>query len=525
MEPPDMPVPGPAVALGPDPVWRRPPDRRSLAQIHAVGGPDAGRVWALGPGVHTIGSAPLDTVKVGDGRLPAAAIRLTVTALGEVWLTVDAHLALEPGVRDTAAVRWPAGEDVLVGDVVLRLAGDCPTQPGASGPAAAPDRIRYPRPPAPPRPNLLSWPVVFAPLLIGMGPGLLLRLPAFLGLTLLTPVFAVVHWRIGRRDGRRAFRIAMADYRIARWAAEDAVRAARLRERTQYREAAIDPARAALAAIDCGPGLWARGPVRSDSLRLRIGTSDQPSAIAPADPADPAGADGARRILRAVPHCVDLAECGVLGVAGEAETARGLARWLVLQAAVRRDPGGLRIHLVAGLPSVDGWSWLGRLAHTGPPGVLIDSRTLVAADPVRVVQRIGYLLALIDARKASRRVPDRLAAGPSGAGGRDAPEHLVVLDGAGRLREVDGVARILEQGPGVGVFVLCIDAFARMLPQECRAVVRCESGLLAVRGGAAAGAEGIRPDLVTAAWCDRVARALAPARQGPAPMPGGRTAG
>lgn len=494
----------------PDPVRCGPPNRWSLLEVHAVGGPDSGRVWSLGPGVHTIGSGPQDTIRIDEDRLSAAAIRLTVTVAGEAWMTMSVSIPLQP---DTDSVRWPEGEDLLLYGVALRLAGSDALDPGDSG-AATPsaELIKYPRPPDPPRSNPLPWPLVFAPLLIGLGPGLLLRLPTVLGLTLLTPVFALAHWGIGRHHNRRAFGAAMAEYLTARWATEDTIRTALRREREALREAAIDPARTALAALDRGPGLWARGPGRADVLKLRIGTSDQASAIVTADHKGVGKvgpeAGGAPRILRGVPQCVDLARCGVLGVAGELETARGLARWLVLQAAVRRNPNGLRIHLVADTTTCGGWSWLGRLPHTGPPGVRGGSRDLVTADPARVAQRIAYLLALIDDREAGRR-----AGGRPGAGGGAEPGHLVVLDGAGRPGEADGVARILKQGPGVGIFVLCVEAAASGLPEECAAVVRCEPGGLALEAGGAVEDAGIRPDLVTADWCERVARALATAAE------------
>jgi len=59
---------------------------------------------------------------------------------------------------------------------------------------------------------------------------------------------------------------------------------------------------------------------------------------------------------------------------------------------------------------------------------------------------------------------------------------LVVLDGARGLRDLNGMAQVLRDGPGVGVHALCLDQQERSLPEECAAVVTCDGdALLTVR--------------------------------------------
>jgi len=132
---------------GTDPVWPRPPERSWVVEVHAVGGPDAGRIWSLGPGSHDIGAASAGAVEIAGPRVPDRAAVLTVTPSGQAWLTPGGELYqgtdsiwLNPVRAPQARVRpvtgelpWPAGSDLVVGDVVLRLAQ--PT--GATGATGA----------------------------------------------------------------------------------------------------------------------------------------------------------------------------------------------------------------------------------------------------------------------------------------------------------------------------------------------------------------------------------------------------
>jgi S-DNA-T family DNA segregation ATPase FtsK/SpoIIIE len=90
------------------------------------------------------------------------------------------------------------------------------------------------------------------------------------------------------------------------------------------------------------------------------------------------------------------------------------------------------------------------------------------------------------------------------------PDVLVVMDGARRLRDVPGVISILREGPAVRIFPLCLDQEERLLPEECTAVVRQENHRLTLRRTGQLDITDIRPDLVEPAWCERLARGLAP---------------
>ncbi|MCW2544704.1 MAG: cell division protein FtsK/SpoIIIE [Frankiales bacterium] len=258
-------------------------------------------------------------------------------------------------------------------------------------------------------------------------------------------------------------------------------------ELQQLRGGAPDPA--ALAEdIAMGPALWAG----DGELRLRLGTGDLPSQSVP----------GA--VLRGVPVNVSLTSIGVLGVAGVG--GRGLARWLVAQAAAQRSPQELSIWLLAD-PARTGldaeWGWLRTLPHNA--GQPERSARLIGATEEAVAARVEELTALI-AHRASL----------TGAEGRG-PDLLVVLDGANALRSLPGVRQLLTSGPAVGVHLVCVAELVGALPAECKASASLTPGALELRAGDAPPLP-VVPDTLDPARADRLVSGL-PEGAPPAPDP------
>ena len=413
-----------------DPVRVSRPDRHTLVEVRAVGGMEAGRVWSLGMGTHTLGPALDSAVLLRGGHGPLHGARLTVTADGTAWLAFPGPSA------DTAA------------------------QAADDGP-----RLRQLRPE-----GVESIPCG----------GRELRWPEGAELSLCGSVLSLAR--------PSAPKPPKAESDLAR------IEQTMLLERAVRRAEAPDPAALAVDATGRGTTVWRVKPADVGRLRLRLGSSEGASR-AEAAVSDPGSADAGlagRWTLPGLPHGVDLASAGVLGVSGETGAARALARWLVVQAAARCSPKQLSIRVFADPSSADSWNWTGRLPHLAAQRGTKPPPSFVATDPQQVGRGIGELVAEIESRTTSRQ-----------------PEILAVFDRASILRQVDGVAGILSRGPEVGVYPICLDADADLVP-ECRAVVRCsaeELTLLVRRNGDRQG--GIVPDLVAMAWCERVAVAVA----------------
>ncbi|MGN6605911.1 MAG: FtsK/SpoIIIE domain-containing protein, partial [Jatrophihabitans sp.] len=182
---------------------------------------------------------------------------------------------------------------------------------------------------------------------------------------------------------------------------------------------------------------------------------------------------------------------GAVGVAGPRSARDAVGRWLLAQLAALHSPVDLEL---AVLTADDGsWRWCRWLPH-------LRGRVASATDEWPAVVR--DLLAVVDRRTAARR---------SASSAATSWPWLVVLIDPGDVRaDVPGLAELVARGPAVGVTAVWLAPRAGALPSGCRAVVDI--------GGATGSTfvlmsderhEGVL-DQVSAAWADRVARALAP---------------
>ena len=72
---------------------------------------------------------------------------------------------------------------------------------------------------------------------------------------------------------------------------------------------------------------------------------------------------------------------------------------------------------------------------------------------------------------------------------------------------------MLREGPKAGVYSICLDSDERLLPAECQAVVAAgPDGALTVAQMNEPAVGEVRPEYVTPAWADQVARSIAPVR-------------
>ena len=205
---------------------------------------------------------------------------------------------------------------------------------------------------------------------------------------------------------------------------------------------------------------------------------------------------------------VPLAEVGVVGFAGARRGAVTAARFSLAQLAAWHSPRHLGlVLLVADDPADehgDDWDWVRWLPHLRPVDGE-DADLLVGLDAEQIRARLSELTRLLDVRAEQT--------GWSRHGRWEGRSVVVVLDGARQLRRLPGVARLLAEGPDLGVRVICLDEQAVALPVECGATVEVvgetDTALrVTVRDNAAL--EGVVMDGVSQPWAQRFARALAP---------------
>ncbi|HUR75071.1 MAG TPA: FtsK/SpoIIIE domain-containing protein [Sporichthya sp.] len=497
-------------------------DPQGIVEVRVVGGPGAGDLQRLGPGEFRIGGAEADRIRLGDPGLPAGAATLRVAPDGTCTLTPAAgqSVTLESDPV-TTAVPWSPGHLVSLGRCLLDIA--TPDFPDASlHPSEDGAGLDYSRPPrlAPPErttqfslpslprpgdPRPMPWVMAIVPLVAALVMAKLFGNLMFLAFALLSPISLMANHFSERRQGKKTNRVTLAEYAQRRASIVADAEAALGAEQAQRRHDCPDPAVVGLIATGPRHRLWERRRRDEDRLLLRLGTGTMASEVILSDPDREEHHRRVPLALDEVPVTVSLARHGVVGVAGRTAQTRELARWLIAQSATLHSPADLSICVLTEPSGADAWRWVGWLPHARPREGQ-QTVALLGTTTDTTGRRISELLAQLSSREAALR-----DAGPGAT--LDTPDVLVVLDGSRRLRALPGVAQILADGPRVGIRSICLDTEARLLPEECQAVATLDDrGLLTLRQAQTETVTDIRPDLVGVAWCDRLARAMAPIR-------------
>lgn len=452
-------------------------------QLHVVGGPCAGTIFELTVGRHEIGRQ--SGLRIADPAASRQHAVLTVTAegasiadLGSANGTlVDGCPAPIEGSGEPLVVK--PGAVIGIGDSLLTIAiapvADAPTEIGPDGtiefrrppriqPEAPPQRISLPTPPAKNRKRHFPLVAIVAPLLLGVLMALVMGKPQYLIFALATPAMALANVLTDRHASAQDEREQKVRYEDRLATAMHDLEAALASETQARRDELPDPAALLLTAILPGRRLWERRRYDDDFCTLRIGLADLPAKVkvdAPRGGEEEVGASPRGRIVYAVPASLELRRVGVLGVAGPGSEVDALIRWLILQLVVLHAPHDLTLSLLTA-PRRDQWSWWYWLPHatSGDPET---SLTHIGNDAETIKVRIAELEGMIKARRAasegSRLDPSQVTT------------HVVIVDGAHDLRTVPGLARVLRDGPSVGVYAICVDSEDRLLPEECAGVV------------------------------------------------------
>ena len=520
---------GCVISLG-DPSGCPPPESPGIAELRVAGGPAAGDVYRLVPGMADVGgpvpdgAAPEEKpdIPIADPAMPPLAVRVILGAGGWQLAPFGGVRVLLDGQPVDGGAFWRPGQQVAVGDTLLELVPyeppDAALHPAGDGaglefnrpprllPPGGTTRFQLPSPPV--RPERRPVPVLMAlvPVVLGVGMAYFLRQVYMLALAVFSPVMLLGSYVSDRRHGRKSYARQQADYRDRKARViRDAAEAADA-ERLRRRHDCPDPA--AVASIASGPRrrLWERRRTDPDYLLLRLGTAAQPSAVELTDPA----ADEHRRqrfwLIPDVPVIIPLAERGVAGIAGPADMPRSAGRWLVAQVAALHSPEDVQICVLTGTAGQDAWAWARWLPH-GRPAEGQNCAVLIGNDAETVATRIAELTAIIKARSQALR--------EQGTRGRTrfGPDIVVVFDGSRRLRSLPGTVTILREGAPAGVYSICLDADERLLPAECQAVaVAGPDGTLVVQQMNEPAVGPVRPEYVTPVWAERLARSVASIR-------------
>ncbi|MFD0260301.1 FHA domain-containing protein [Kitasatospora indigofera] len=474
---------GAVLSLGePDPTADDDAPDPAAAELRVTGGPDAGGVHRLHGREITVGRSSEADVPLDDPDVSRLHLALHLETDGTVTVrdlgstngtTLDGRF-----ISPEEAV--PLGEPGLLrlGESTLQVStagADTGEGPGLPARSALPDGLGHLQLSAP----LAAKPVQPAP-----------EPPAAPE----APAAGRARALLSRRLG-----LGSAPADAGRDSAAQQHSAARTRQAANQRERWPDPATLLLNALGPGPRLWERGPTHPDALTLRLGTGDRPGG--------PGTAPGT--LLPAVPVTLDLQTAGSLGLAGPRARLDALTRAVVAQLAALHPPTGLSLVVVdadAARPPqerADTWAWSLWLPHLRPQHGQ-DCRLLLGLDDEQATARLTELTARLSA--------------PDGAAGL--PATVVLVDGRpGTEAARQALELLLRQGPGVGVFPVCLAERPELLPAGlgATAVITGEVGThLTVDRPVAGGRESVQDvslDAVSDPWAERLARVLAPLRE------------
>ena len=492
-----------------------------VVEIRVVGGAGAGTIYRLLVGEYDLGSWPGCRLWI-PGPAPEVAARVRVTAQGEIHVE-----ARSPGVRlggdelePGRPTPWLLGSQVSVGATLIEIAPV--TRPRASitisedgvgrefnrpprfVPPTAQSRFRYPSKPGdPPQAPVSLITVLLVPVIAAIVTVAISGNWKLIFIGLLSPLGALLTRSGSRRRSLQDYDRRVKTYDEAMERAANDIETALLTEQHARRLAHPDPAALQATAITPSDRLWERRWRDMDFLDLRIGTGAIPSQVQVEDPSQDENRRTNVPLLTEVPATVPIRTAGVVGLVGDI----GHAKWLVAEAAVLHSPVDLRIMILSSAPvpqSEAVWGWSRWLPHTQPQGE--DAYALVGNSTASIARRVAELTALIAARASVKAASSDDTVG--------APDILVVLDGARRLRALPGVIGLLRDGPSVGVYSICVDTDPRLLPEECRALILAEGPTLRLRVQNRPDVPDLRPDLPSPAWYDHVARGLASLRAG-----------
>ena len=410
---------------------------------------------------------------------------LGVEPVGSVEQTVEIGTRLEAGRTATLrpAVRRAAQRTQGGGSIRA-------TRPPRRHEAWLPLQLVLPAPPAPVSRPHMPYVATFLPVAVGVATFVGTRNPAFLAFSAPLAGLGLVF------DDRRAARRAELSGE-GRWRRQLGETLARLgdarRDELRVLEyEAPDVGELVGRVQQPADELWERSHADADTLVLRVGTADRPSrssvtlSVGGSDVlrATAAAALAPLSTLQDAPVAIDLL-AGVVGLCGDRAMSSGVARSLVLQAALLNPPSELLVCAVLPDPPTQ-WTWLTWLPHSAPEHAPWGGRTLACG-----VEQASELVAQLAAttRSADRRI------------------LLLVDDELGLER--GQLTPLLGRAAEMDVAIVWLGRDRRELPGRCHTIIEIPAHRAVARVTAPATTiEDVTTDGIPIAVADR--RALAP---------------
>ena len=506
-------------------------DTPSVATLHVLAGPAAGRSFPLRAGSNQVGRERGNDVVLTDPLVSKTHARINVGDTVEVLDLGAANGVVIGGELVPRAALRPE-DTILLGDSLVRVQ--------RTAAVAAPDGLSgiefnrsphldsvyegterdLPEPPkAPPNQRLPIIPLI-VPVLMGAVMYALTKLIITVVFVAMSPIMLIGNVIENRVFLKKEHRKALENYQ-AGLVALDA-------ELTQEGGIEADVRRAehpalnlaAIAATRREPLLWCRRPDQRGFLDIPLGVGTMPSRN---ELTLPRRADMsvehwnqlvALRMRHAtvggVPVVAALPDCGSIGVAGPRPDAVASARALLAGLLVMHSPSEVVLAGISSTGSARDWEWLKWLPHVGS-----DHSPLVGPHLVASPGGAARLVAAIDELLAAR---EEASLGTSDQ--PPLPAVVLLVDDAPVERS--RLVEIAERGRSLGVHLVWVAATVAELPAACRTFVDLDPGNPATGSvgfvGTGSRVSGVAIEQLDPASALTLARSLAPVVDAGAPV-------
>lgn len=385
--------------------------------------------------------------------------------------------------------------------------------------------VEIPAPPSMPRKTSTNWFLILLPLL---GMGLFIGVMAFANSNLtmvlgsaalmMTSFVSSIVTAVNQKkntDRDRASRTKAYHEALAR--VQEQLENARGEQQQAAARVNPDPQACMRLALGRDPALWERRPQDDDFLALRAGVGEVPTTLQikrhkpPAvmtDEHDPKLHQEAVSLgdvystVPAIPITVNLAEAGVLGIAGPPALQHGVLRALLTALAAHHSPD--EVKLAAFLPpgKTEEWTWMRWLPHVhARAGGLSRWIASGEADFKHVANTLSMEWNQRKLRSDYSRSDKDLPL----------PRYVVLVADPNALKQA-AVSQVLAEGTKFGAYAIVLGPDRPHLPKQCGAVIELDldgSGKVIFVGQERAPVL-FTPDKPDLELVDRLARGLSP---------------
>jgi len=448
-----------------------------VATVRILAGPDAGQEFEVPEGTSYIGRDSQCDIHLTDPMVSKQHAKLHVTTVAELVDTNSSNGVVVAGEPVPRVVLRPDDTAVL-GDTTIAVAMHRAGNPDAEqgniipfnrSPLISPyfDGREFEAPELPQQLQAQRLPIIplFTPLIMGVMMYIITKNTLSILMVGMSPLMMVGNFYEGRRSRRRAFAQALAEFHEAladldgemgRSAAEE--HATRLGENPPTNELA--------EAIDgLRPLTWTRRPNGPGFLEVRLGLGIRPSRSTLKLPSNAkqrspgfgelVALEGKYAEVIGVPVVADLKAKGALGISGDDDLARDIARGVIAQIVGLHSPAEVVLAGVASAATAINWDWIKWTPHVTSPHSPLQSPQLAVGQGA-CLNLVAEIEALIDER-AGRK---------DGEGVDDVCVVLLVEDDAAIERS--RLVAIAERGAAHNVMVVWCAPSTEQLPAACR---------------------------------------------------------